>query len=369
MTSVLILGAGASCPAGYPAAQALLPRMREEASSSTSVQFKEAWNRWENFLGTLPTALEVVRSCSNPEIVLSLPDLFDAAAEFEDEFRTVGAINYLQNTGESTVEELQAYFSSAGRAILSEARTARAHLVECFDWFFSFRHHDDSKRTRTERDYLRRHLSALARGDAVITFNWDTLVERVLAEDGRWYPADGYGFPRRLVYEAEDGINHSMPARSTPPSELVVLKLHGSYGWRSVNDRFFLDGHTYLAGFTFPLLDSPTPLRDADEPMYYSPSDLVMVYPSFLKHLAHPMLADIWALASAHLWHANFVEIIGYSLPASDSATRALLLPLILRLNSGAARVVVRDPSTRTLERWREFLGSKAELLQEGIQQ
>ena len=194
-------------------------------------------------------------------------------------------------------------------------------------------------------------------------------MERVLAEDGRWYPADGYGFPRQLVYEAENGIKHSIPARSAPPSELVVLKLHGSYGWRSVNDRFFLDGPEYLAGFTFPLLDVSTPLRDADEPTDYSPSDLVMVYPSFLKHLARPMLADIRTLASAHLWHANFVEIIGYSLPASDSAARALLLPLILRLNSGAARVVVHDPSARTLERWRAFLGSKAELRQEGLQQ
>jgi hypothetical protein len=179
--------------------------MREEASSSASVQFQEAWERWETFLGALPPALEVVGSCSNPEIVLSLPDLFDATAEFEDEFQTVRAIHHLQNTGESTVKDLQAYFASGGRAILSEARAARARLVECLNWFFSFRHHDDSKRTRTERDYLRRHLSALARGDAVITFNWDTLVERALAEDGRWSPTDGYGFPRRLVYESENG--------------------------------------------------------------------------------------------------------------------------------------------------------------------
>ena len=163
--------------------------MREEASSSASVQFQEAWKRWETFLGALPPALEVVRSCSNPEIVLSLPDLFDAAAEFEDEFRTVGAIRHLQNTGESTVEELQAYFSSTGRAILSEARAARAHLVECLDWFFSFRHYDDSKRTRTERDYLRRHVSALARGDAVITFNWDTgqYLRQLPRAEGRLY--------------------------------------------------------------------------------------------------------------------------------------------------------------------------------------
>jgi hypothetical protein len=367
MAKVLILGAGASCPAGYPAGQGLLPRIGEEASGSTSVQFKEAWNRWENFLGTLPTPLEVVRTCSNPEIVLSLLDLFDAAAEFEDEFRTVGAINHLQDTGESTAEELQAYFSSAGREILSEARAARTYLLECLDYFFFFRHYDDSKKPRTERDYLRRHLGTLTRGDAAITFNWDTLVERVLAEDGRWYPVDGYGFPRQFAYQFGYGINDSMPVCSAPPSELVVLKLHGSYGWRSVNDRFFLDGHKYLPLFTFPLLEGSTPLRDTDEPMDYSPSDLVLLYPSFLKQVGHPVLASIWMLASEHIWKATLVEIIGYSLPVSDSAARALLLPLILRLNSGAAQVVVRDPSAHTLKRWRTFLGTKAQFLQEGV--
>lgn len=360
MTSVLILGAGASWRAGYPTAQELLPRIREQASTSSSVQFRDAWNQWEAFLQALPPTLEVIRDCSNPEIVLSLPDLFDAAAEFEDEFRTGGAIHQLQQTGESTLEGLQAYFASAGREILSEARAARARLVECLDWFFSFRHHDDSQKARTERDYLRRHLSLLARGDAVITFNWDTLAERALAEDGRWFPADGYGFPRQLVQESGNGVKHSVP-----PSEVVVLKLHGSYGWRSLNDRFFLDGAEYLAGFTLPNVSAP--LRDADEPTHYSPSDLVMVYPSFFKHFAHPMLAGIWTLASAYLWRATFVEIIGYSLPASDSATRALLLPLILRLHSGAARVVVQDQSARTLGRWRAFLGPKAELRQETL--
>jgi hypothetical protein len=81
------------------------------------------------------------------------------------------------------------------------------------------------------------------------------------------------------------------------------------------------------------------------------------------------MLAVIWTLASAYLWRATFVEIIGYSLPSSDSAARALLLPLALRLDSGAVRVVVRDQSDETLKRWREFLGPKADLRQETLHQ
>jgi hypothetical protein len=58
MTSVLISGAGASCPAGYPTAQELLPRVREEASGSASVQFQEGWKRWEAFLEATTTYTE-----------------------------------------------------------------------------------------------------------------------------------------------------------------------------------------------------------------------------------------------------------------------------------------------------------------------
>jgi hypothetical protein len=369
MTSVLILGAGASRPAGYPTAEELLPKIKEEASRSGSCQFRDAWDQWESFLSTLPPELELIRSCSNPEIVLSLPDLFDVTAEFEDDSRTIRASHHFRETGKSTAEELEAYFSSAGRDFLGEARVARARLVECLDWFFSFRHHDDSTRPPTERDYLRRHLSALVRGDAVITFNWDTLVERVLAEDGRWWPGDGFGFPRRLVQESGDNSGPQVATHSMLPSELVVLKLHGSYGWRSLGERFFLDGLAYLSEFAFPHMDASKPVRDSDEPFQDSQGDLVVVYPSFFKHVAGPVLARIWALASAYLSRATFVEIIGYSLPASDSAARALLLPLTLRLDSGAARVVVQDQSARTLGRWREFLGPRAEFRQEALHQ
>ena len=365
MTSVLILGAGVSCRAGYPTAQELLSRIRIEASQSAFCQFKNAWQSWEAFCATLPPALEVVRQCSNPEIVLSLIDLFAAAAEFEDEFQTRRAVHHFQETGECTVDSLQNYFSSGGREILGEARAARARLAECLDWYFSFRHHDDSQKPANERDYLRRHLSSLVRGDAVITFNWDTLAERTLAEDGRWCPVDGYGFSREIVQELPSGSQQ--PVSATGPSDVVILKLHGSYGWRCLNDQFFLDEHCYLAGFKFPLLNAVPPFRDAAEPRSYSPSDLVLVYPSFLKHLAHPVLAEIWTLASAHLWRASFVEVIGYSLPASDSAARALLLPLGQRLQSGAVRVVIQDQSQRTLERWKAFLGPKAELRKEAL--
>lgn len=261
--------------------------------------------------------------------------------------------------------EPQRYFSSTGREILSEARAARAKLIDCLDLYFSFHHHDDSRKPASARNYLRRHLSSLVRGDAVITFNWDTLAERTLAEDKRWCPVDGYGFFRDIVQELPDGNLLSVSAAG--PSDVVILKLHGSCGWRYLQDQFFLDEHGYLAAFTFPLLNSSGPLRDAAEPRSYLSSDLFLVYPSFLKNLARPVLTEVWSLASAYLCRASFVKVIGYSLPPSDSAARALLLPVVHRLQAREVRIVIQDKSPHTLERWRAFLGPKAEFHQEEL--
>ena len=42
-------------------------------------------------------------------------------------------------------------------------------------------------------------LSELNVGDRVVTLNWDTTVERTLAELGRWNPTTGYGIEKPLA--------------------------------------------------------------------------------------------------------------------------------------------------------------------------
>ena len=122
---VLILGAGASNPAGYPLANELLYRVGESASDSSSIQFSDAWQAWESFRKSVPASLSLIAYNSNPEVVLSLPDLYHLAAESEDEQRTTAAIRPFLKTGESSAEELEKYFDSGDRKALSTAR-ARA---------------------------------------------------------------------------------------------------------------------------------------------------------------------------------------------------------------------------------------------------
>jgi hypothetical protein len=74
------------------------------------------------------------------------------------------------------------------------------------------------------------HYSRLVRSledDAIlITFNWDTLLDRVLWETRGWQPSDGYGLQFRMLYS--DGWVETLPSSST---SVRLLKLHGSTNW------------------------------------------------------------------------------------------------------------------------------------------
>ena len=65
--------------------------------------------------------------------------------------------------------------------------------------------------------------------DAFITFNWDTLLDRALADTGGWTPNDGYGLTFSSVLDG----TWKTDVESSPcfPTKWKLLKLHGSTNW------------------------------------------------------------------------------------------------------------------------------------------
>ncbi len=61
--------------------------------------------------------------------------------------------------------------------------------------------------------------------DSLITFNWDTLLDRCLYQSGKWAPDSGYGLKFRRIMEG--GWRTSSRKRA----DRVLLKLHGSTNW------------------------------------------------------------------------------------------------------------------------------------------
>ena len=196
---VLLLGAGASKPAGYPLASELISATEEFVHGEREVMLHTYWNRWDSWRLNAEGIERKLLSNPNPEVVFSLPDLYEAALQADDFEQWTRALKKWKTDGltEEELREYQDYWRSQERKKLTEAQRALGGFLECLGLFFLYRHHDDAKH-QAQRDYLRQHFKRLSGEDAIISLNWDTTAERTLFEEGDWNPIRGYGFYRDL---------------------------------------------------------------------------------------------------------------------------------------------------------------------------
>ncbi len=354
---ILVFGAGASIPASYPAADALIPSIGtfvEEYSDST---LKQYWDRWDSWRRNNESLRRIVFN-PNPEVVLSLADLYETAIKTADEAAMHMALEK-SRSGELTEADLRVYeeqWKDEGRKRLEEGTLARVGFIECLQRYFFYCHHRDAS-DRGRRDYLRRHFAHLSHADLIITLNWDTASERTLAEEGYWNPMTGYGFHKDLKI---------MPNEAPLPdinidSKVTVLKLHGSVGWHSsASGGIYFDNPRFLSEFGFEHDGTRLCLMDPEAPIGRPARDPILLYPSYLKQLTGGTMQQIWHDAAEALRQAERVDVYGYSLPESDLAVRTLFNVLRFRAEADALRVTVHDPGEPTQERWRTFLGAKA---------
>lgn len=339
---VLLLGAGASKSACYPLTSELMEAVKAESEgpSGNNLAVSEDWKKWQSFKSRAKGAAKALLSDPNPEVVLSFLDL---CAESDTQ-------------GADATDEVSA------------AKDARVSFLRCLEYFFQVKHIDDSK-NRWRRDYLRPVLADLCSGDAVITFNWDTTIERALYEDGgwaRWNPLTGYGFRKKLCQGLDSsGItpHGPLPTELDVPSKIRVLKLHGSVGWYDAGcDRLYFSKYCFLDWFGFSQSGETISLFDPLAPSIGPEHRAVWAYPSFLKRIRGDEMRQVWRLAGAALRQAKTMEVWGYSLPESDSAARVLLNVLPDRLKREEVTISVhiygdRPESGKARDRWRNLLG------------
>jgi len=72
--------------------------------------------------------------------------------------------------------------------------------------------------------------------DSIITFNWDTLIDRALHENGRWNCDNGYLIKPKMIYRDKWEFNNAND------SKIKLIKLHGSTNWLSSYTTFNMDG-------------------------------------------------------------------------------------------------------------------------------
>jgi len=155
--------------------------------------------------------------------------------------------------------------------------------------------------------------------DTVITFNWDTLLERALLNKGRWHPAWGYGASVRKAFTYVGDTPKALKKHVT------ILKLHGSINWLANNEERVITKNFSPNG---------------------RPDDVVMMPPKMLKREIwgekpteeqtrplrgnwaihdQKLYPNIWREAEEHLLRAKRIVFIGYSFPAADTSVFGLL--------------------------------------------
>jgi hypothetical protein len=177
--------------------------------------------------------------------------------------------------------------------------------------------------------------SLLNDGDTVISFNYDLILERFLFQKRRWLPHDGYGL---------EDFNHSIPPVNPEfqkPSQIKLLKLHGSLNW---DDQYRLrwSDDSRISFFPNYLLEETKYLF----PYQGKHGSEGWILPSWIKRYKPAQLLHIWRQAVKALGTAEEIIVIGYSLPEEDSAVVSLLGTVDYK---NCKRILLIDPHAKQI--------------------
>ncbi len=362
-----VLGAGASYPI-YPLSSELLTRIGDYVAACGQCFNRFNYADWPEVMAWLSNnANPLLRQAFQNRDIEQIFTVLDLAESLTDQ--SLIDILRASKEGADAVAAAQANHTKVASET-SEYQYKRRVLMWALEHFLEYRHHKDQEEFDSDQwKTLKGFGQLLHPGDTVITFNYDSAVERVLWNLHKWSPADGYG--QRIVFQ-QSRCDQTMVA--LPNSEVTVLHLHGAVGWyrrRKIRQNFQMtnggpippEARTpapmetkisvdpiVLRDFgIYPAVDASMPDRPADE--YQT-----LLRPSFLKDYTgeenySTVFTDIWRMAAEALRSANRIVIIGYSLPAADSAAWTLLTT-----NCDSARTTVVNPAPVVMSRYRRLL-------------
>lgn len=177
------------------------------------------------------------------------------------------------------------------------------------------------------------------------SFNWDCVFEA-----SYWYSGSGHlGDGRRVGSNPKLAIEIEGWKSYVERDEL--LKLHGSIGWWMIKDQL-----TYLS------FSAGGPL--AKQWAQYEKSPEMADFPVILEPSAYKYQDEVyrilepqWNVFISRLLDADFIVIVGYSLPDLDSQARSKILTGFQA--NDRARWIIVDPSPIVLQKYQRLLGQR----------
>jgi len=307
---VFVLGAGASCFAGYPLGLDLWSFVRDNGTSEVLAK-----RRAEEVIEGIERVLKVVppREHDRPDLeqLFTLLDLAEMGAE---------------------PLQLVKLDWSRLRPMLT------GMIADVFQW------HEYQLQTRLREAangtalVLNHWASRVQEGDMIVSFNWDLMHEAALWRWGKWHYSDGYGFTCR---DAPKGCH----------SKVRMLKLHGSVNWAQRDEQDCEPAIEHKADF-FPSAQDDHDTYSKRRGQWNEGRYLIV--PSYLKDLsANTLLLRLWNQAFDALSTARQVIVIGFQLNRADALARQLLgCALTRNVNPVALQIV--SPS-HGIDHWDEF--------------
>jgi hypothetical protein len=318
MPRVYILGAGASCFAGYPLAPKLWSFTRDRSSGDVIAKQRrqDVVAAMERIIERFPPAVYDEPNLEELFTILDLSILIPNVFELRHIDWKVTRLKVAGMIVEAFVNyqwDLQGLVY-AGKPPVEEVGVDPRHARRVLDaWALRVRP-----------------------GDVIISFNWDLLHEVALWRAVRWSYRDGYGFICR------DGL-------SAPQSAVTVLKLHGSVNWTQ-DEHDDADPEVVHKQDFFPgALDGPDAYRKEGGQWDQGRK---LIIPTYLKTVSqNAILARLWAKAGDALTHADEVIVIGYRLHNADGAAHQLFTSSLLA-NPARPQVEVVSPGGRSDDNW-----------------
>lgn len=242
--------------------------------------------------------LEYVRSNYGPALDVGLETVFnnlDAARVFHNEF-AIGRGRRLQQP-QRLIDNLRVVLPQ----ILGETVTA-----DC--------------------DYHARLAGRLHVGDAVISLNYDCVMDLALRDHaGFRFDPDRGGYVHPVAGGADGWRRGGRGKR--PSGSILMLKLHGSLNW----------GNAAV----------PLTLR-AQDSVYEPVAEGVIAPPLTNKPVTDEPFRSIWVSARTAVRSMRRLIVVGYSLPDADGLVRTLLTA---ELGSDLEEIILVDPSSTTRAR------------------
>jgi hypothetical protein len=336
-----VLGAGVSKSVGYPLGSELFDEIdkfiRESGACIDRFDYRKDWGTLHHWLetNTDPIAAQAYRS-KNIEHIFTVLD-------FAIALRDTALWSTYREKFPDKRNRLSTEFDDFDKKI-EDYQKYRGILLWALEHYFAWRHEDDSADSK-EWDSLKTFGDKLEPGDAVITFNYDAALERVLLGQGKWSPKDGFGF--ELVFQES---RYDDKPIMFDESKILVLHLHGATGW--YRRPAFAPGYVPTGSGAVPLAvfgAAPMDTNISLDPQFMQGLGIfnvdaclpdllpvnnernVVIHPSFLKDYetddtGSHVFPDLWRKAAQALRQAERTYIVGYSLPRADVAALTLFL-------------------------------------------